>query len=63
MPPYQSVALAFRAVEQAVDKVRRGTASYLALDLALADLADELYALDVPVCDLTDEAPQAEADV
>ncbi len=54
MTEYQSVALAFRAVEEAVDKMHRGTGSYLAVQLTLADLRDELHNLDVPVYDLTE---------
>ena len=53
MTEYQSVALAFRAVVDAVQKMHRGTGSYLAAHLALAELQDELYNLDVPVYHFT----------
>ena len=54
MREYESVALAYKAVENAVDKWKQGTASVLAMKLALADLRDELYYLGVPILDLTD---------
>lgn len=61
MNPYQSVALSFRAVVEAVQKMHQGTGSYLAAHLALADLQDELYNLDVPVYDLLTETADEEA--
>ena len=51
MRQYQSVADAFRRVEEATDKRQSGSGSYLDIKLALRDLCDELYCLGVPVAD------------
>ena len=60
MREYESVALAYKAVEDAVDKLTIGTGTILRLRIALVDLRDELYNLGVPVFDLTDDTDTEE---